>query len=259
MTVEQTIQLTVVVLTKNSGNLLRRCLESAAWADELLVYDSGSSDETLTIAQELGARVVTDTDWQGFGRQRQKAQEHARGEWLFWLDSDEVISPELRQSIEQVLRAPERGCAYRCARLTDYFGRFIRHSGWYPDQVVRLHRAADYGYNDAQVHEAIDCPRDRVRELAGDLHHYTTESFAAYMTKSVRYADDWARDRYSRGKRVSVAGVLLRSFWMFVRKYLLQRGILDGKHGLLLAVQSTHYTFNKYFALWVLAQKQRQD
>ncbi|WP_421867952.1 glycosyltransferase family 2 protein [Motiliproteus sp.] len=247
--------LTVIVLTKDSASFLRRCLASADWADELLVYDSGSSDETLAIAAEFNAKVVVDEDWQGFGRQRQKAQQQATSDWLFWLDSDEIISAELRDSIRETLQEAQPDYAYRCARLTDYFGSFIRHGGWYPDWVVRLHDRQRYQYNDAQVHESISCDKEQIRTLNGDLEHYTTESFSAYMAKSVRYADDWARDRHARGKKVSVAGVLLRSGWMFIRKYLLQRGCLDGKHGLLLAVQSSHYTFNKYFALWILNRR----
>lgn len=248
-------KLTVVVMTKNAAHLIADCLASAAFADELLVLDSGSTDGTIELAEKLGARVVVDPLWRGFGPQRQHAQTLVSHDWIFWLDSDERITPALRASIEQTLTTSAPTQAWQVNRLTDFFGRYIRHSGWYPDWVVRLHHRHHYRYNDAPVHEAIEVPRQQLLSLSGELLHHTSERLDDYLHKSVSYALTWAHARHAQGKRVSVAGVLLRPLWTFVRFYLLRRGFLDGRHGLMLAAQSAHYTFAKYFSLWALAQR----
>lgn len=248
-------QLTVIILAKNAATLIADCITSAVFADEILVLDSGSTDGTVERAQQLGARVVTEPLWRGYGPQRQYAQTLASHEWIFWLDSDERITPELRASIEQVLVNPESQYAWQANRLTDFFGCYIRHCGWYPDWVVRLHHRDRYRYNAAMVHEAIEVAPGCLRSLAGDLLHHTSELVDDYLYKSVRYALAWAHERHGRGKRVTVAGVLLRPLWTFLSFYLLRRGFLDGRHGLLLAAQSAHYTFAKYFSLWALAAR----
>lgn len=250
-------KLTVVVMTQNAAHLIADCLASAAFADEMLVLDSGSTDGTIELAQQLGARVVVDPLWRGFGPQRQHAQTLVSHDWIFWLDSDERITPALRASIEQTVASSAPTQAWQVNRLTDFFGRYIRHSGWYPDWVVRLHHRHHYRYNDAPVHEAIEVPRQQLSSLCGELLHHTSERLDEYLNKSTRYAITWGEARAAKGKRVTVAGVALRPLWTFLRKYLLQRGFLDGGHGLLLAIQSSHYTFTKYFALWV-AQQRRQ-
>ncbi len=248
--------LTVIILSLNNADSIQACIDSVGWAQEVLVYDSGSSDGTVSIARNLGANVVTDTDWSGFGKQRQKAQAHACSEWLLWIDSDEVVSESLKVSIQQCLVRANTEYAYSVNRVTDFFGRFIRHSGWHPDRIVRLYAKDTYQYNDAIVHEKVDCPNHAVRPIKGDLFHYTSPSFSAYMSKSLRYAEDWAKQKYDAGKRVTLLGIVVRTKFAFVRKYILKKGFLDGRHGFLLAMQSSHYTFNKYFALWILLQKQ---
>ncbi|MGH1486218.1 MAG: glycosyltransferase family 2 protein [Cellvibrionaceae bacterium] len=247
-------RLTVIILTLNNADTIAECINSVDWADEILVYDSGSSDDTQSIAEKLGVTFIVDLDWSGFGVQRQKAQKHAKGEWLLWIDSDEVVTPELKKNIQQNLVKADDKQAFSMNRVTDFFGRFIRHSGWHPDRIVRLYARDSYQYDAATVHEKVSCPGDRVTSLEGDLLHYTSNSFWIYMSKSLRYADDWAKQKYSKGKKVTVVGIIMRSKFAFFRKYILKKGFLDGKHGFLLAVQSSHYTFNKYFALWVLCK-----
>jgi (heptosyl)LPS beta-1,4-glucosyltransferase len=246
---------TAIVLTFNNADSIAECIKSISWADEVLVYDSGSSDETASIVTGLGAQVVVDSSWSGFGKQRQKAQAYAKGEWLLWVDSDELVSDPLKKSIQAALSVGDKRLVFSVNRLSDFFGRFIRHSGWYPDRIVRVYARDYYQYNDSVVHEKVDCPNSLVRPLDGDLLHYTSNSFRGYMSKSLRYADDWARQKYKQGRRVTVFGIVIRTFVAFIRKYVFKVGFLDGRHGFLLALQSSHYTFNKYFALWVLSQR----
>ncbi len=248
--------LTAIILTLDNEDTIEACIRSVSWADEVIVYDSGSSDETIIISESLDARVVVDSEWLGFGAQRRKAQAFANGEWLMWVDSDEVMTESLREGVLQCLSATvDKKYAYSFNRVTDFFGRFIRHSGWYPDMVVRLYAKESYQYSDDIVHEKVNCPNNMIKAVDGDLLHYTSNSFSVYMSKSLRYANDWAHGKYKKGKEVTLFGIIVRTKFAFLRKYLLQKGFLDGRHGFLLAMQSSHYTFNKYFALWVLNQQ----
>ncbi len=250
------MKLSAVIITKNVAGDLPACLDSIqGWVDEVVVLDSGSTDATLAIAEAAGARVFQSDDWPGFGPQRRRAQQHAQGQWLLWLDADEVVTPELKTEILAAVARDELGTVYRINRLTDFFGRFIKHSGWYPDRIVRLYRRSDYQYDDALVHEKVSCEEARVVDLDGHLLHYTTGDLTAYLQKSVRYANDWAEGKLSRGKRATLASACLHSLAAFLRKYLLQRGFLDGKHGFLLAVFTAHYAFNKYAALWLKSRR----
>ncbi|WP_207061556.1 glycosyltransferase family 2 protein [Motiliproteus sp. SC1-56] len=251
--------LSAVILSQNEAANIRACIESVRWADEVLIFDSGSDDGTQQIATELGARVETSGPWAGFGRQRQRAQEAATSEWILMIDADERVTPQLRASIEQALANNDPEQVYAVNRSSYFFGRFIRHSGWYPDRVARLYRRDRYHYNDAQVHEQLDCPAGKTEVLAGDLLHYTCTEFQPFVTKSVRYAADWARARHARGKRSGLTTALLHAFACFIRKYLFQRGFLDGKHGFLLAILASQYVFNKYAALWALQQQEKQQ
>lgn len=249
------MKLSAVLITKNAGPEFAKCLKSLAFADEIVILDSGSTDETLAVAEQFGARTFQSDDWPGFGPQRQRAQSHAQGEWLFWIDTDEVVTPELASSIQHAIEQGREKQVFQVKRLSWFFGRFIRHSGWYPDKVVRLYRRDDYGYDDALVHEKVHFPGASVETLGGDLLHYTATNFPDYMAKSVRYAEDWAEGRARRGKKASLFSACTHSAGAFVRKYLLQRGFLDGRHGFLLAVTTAIYAFNKYAALWIKSRR----
>lgn len=148
-------RLSVVLITRNEAELLPDCLASVSWADEIVVLDAGSVDETRHIAAQAGARVFQSTDWPGFGIQRQRAQAYASGDYILMLDADERVTPPLRQAIQDVLQHPDPNAVYSCARRNLFLGRFMRHSGWYPDRVVRLYARERYRYNALPVHESL--------------------------------------------------------------------------------------------------------
>ncbi len=243
-----------VLIARNAESQLPACLQSIAWADEIIVLDSGSTDATVAIAEAAGAKVFQSEDWPGFGPQRQRAQAYASHDWIFMIDVDERVTPELQQSIEAVLAKPDPDRVYRFNRLTDFFGRFMKTSGWYPDRVARLYHKDRFAYDNAAVHEKLECRPEQQVDLNGHLLHFTTPSYRNFIEKSARYACDWADARYARGKRTSVAGILGHTLGTFLRKYLLQRGVTEGRHGFLLACVSSIYTFHKYMALWTLQQ-----
>ena len=185
-------RLSVVMIAKNAADLLPDCLASVAWADEIVILDSGSTDNTADVARAAGAKVFTDTDWQGYGIQRQRAQSYATGDYVLMIDTDERVTPELRQAIQTVLAAPQPGAVYSIARRNYFLGRFMRHSGWYPDRVMRLYARERYQYNDNLVHESLACDNAQVIPLTGDLLHLTCRDFASFQRKQLNYATAWA-------------------------------------------------------------------
>ncbi|AFJ97645.1 glycosyltransferase family 2 protein [Cronobacter sakazakii] len=245
-------RLSVVMIAKNAASLLPDCLASVAWADEIVVLDSGSSDDTVAVATAAGAKVFTESDWQGYGIQRQRAQQYASGDYILMIDTDERVTPELAQAIRQVLKQPDPQAVYSIARRNLFLGRFMRHSGWYPDRVTRLYARERYRYNDNQVHESLDAPGARVVTLSGDLLHLTCRDFASFQRKQLNYATAWAQERHQQGKKVSVPGIFGRTLAAFCKTLILRAGVLDGRQGWLLAVVNAQYTFNKYTELWAL-------
>ena len=170
------------------------------------------------------------------------------------IDTDERVTPELKAAILKVLDAPQRGVIYSIARRNYFLGRFMRHSGWYPDRVMRLYERARYRYNDNLVHESLDSLGAEVVPLSGDLLHLTCRDFSGFQQKQLAYAAAWALERHQKGKTTSMAGIFSHTLGAFVKTLLLRGGVLDGKQGWLLAVVNAQYTFNKYTELWALSR-----
>lgn len=247
-------RLSVVMIAKNAADLLADCLASVDWADEIVLLDSGSSDNTVELARSLGATVYINSDWQGYGIQRQRAQDYATGDYVLMIDTDERVTPELASSLRRVLEAPQSGAVYSIARRNYFLGRFMRHSGWYPDRVMRLYERSRFRYNNNLVHESLDAKGAQVIELPGDLLHLTCRDFSGFQQKQLAYASAWARERYQKGKKTSLASIFGHTLGAFVKTLLLRGGVLDGKQGWLLAVVNAQYTFNKYTELWALSR-----
>ncbi|MDN5864308.1 MAG: glycosyltransferase family 2 protein [Gammaproteobacteria bacterium] len=245
-------RLSAVIITRNAARKIEACLEGLAFADEILVYDGGSHDETTGMALRHGARVVTDTDWQDYGIQRRRAQQEARGDWILMVDADERITPELAVEIQAALDADDGGTAYAMARRTWAFGRYLKHGGWWPDYVTRLYQRDHGGYNDALVHERVELkPGTRLAYMRSPLLHHTYSNLHEYLVKSAGYARSWADDNERSGQKASLVSGIVHAAACFLRMYLMRAGFLDGKAGFLLAVLSTHSTFVKYAHPWL--------
>jgi (heptosyl)LPS beta-1,4-glucosyltransferase len=245
-------RLSVVMIAKNAADLLPDCLASVHWADEIVLLDSGSDDNTVELARSLGVQVHVDSNWQGYGIQRQRAQALATGDYVLMIDTDERVTPELEKSLRDALAAPEPGAVYSIARRNYFLGRFMRHSGWYPDRVLRLYERERWQYNDNQVHESLDSRGAKVVELKGDLKHLTCRDFAEFQRKQLAYATAWAQERHQKGKRTSLAGIFGHTLGALIKTLILRGGVLDGAQGWLLSVVNAQYTFNKYTELWAL-------
>lgn len=227
-----------------------------AFCDEIVVVDSYSTDATVAIAEAAGARVLQ-RPFDGFRSQKQFAIEQARHDWVLCLDADERVSDALRQSIETARDAGFADAAgYRFARLSDYFGRFLRHGNAYPDRVLRLFDRRRGGWRGKrEVHEAasVDGP---VRTLKGDLIHYPYRSLEQQLSKTQRYARMMAEHDFARGKRATLGKLVLAPAWRFWRGYLFRGGFRDGWHGLVYAYVRANYVRQKTIMLWLLQKQQ---
>jgi glycosyltransferase involved in cell wall biosynthesis len=245
--------LSACIITYNEADRIEACLRSVAFCDELLVVDSHSSDDTRARAAALGARVI-ERDWPGYRSQKQFAVDAARHDWVLCLDADERVSDELRA---QIIAASEQGFAghagYSLARITDYFGRFLRHGNAYPDRLVRLFDRRCGGWSGMEIHENTTV-RGRIGRLRGHLQHYPYRSLGDHLARMQRYADLMGQALYGRGKRCGLMRVLINPQWRFVRGYLLRLGFLDGWRGLVFALIEASYVRRKYLALYLLSR-----
>ena len=239
--------LSVIVITKNEAHHLADCLRSVDFADEIIVVDSGSQDGTTEIAEAAGARVAIVDDWPGFGPQKNRALDLATQPWVFSIDADERVTPELRDEILRTLVAPQMA-AYRVPRLSEFCGKPIRHSGWWPDYVVRLFRRDAARFTEVPVHERVE-HAGPAGTLSACLLHYPYRDLDALIAKTNRYSGDAARAMAARGKRVGIFGVIGHSVWTFFRIYFLRRGFLDGRHGFVLAAMAAAGSFFRYAKL----------
>jgi glycosyltransferase involved in cell wall biosynthesis len=240
--------LSVIIITKNEARDLRACLESVAWADEIIVLDSGSTDDTLAIAREYSQHVYTAADWQGFGVQKNRALAYATGDWVLSLDADERVSDELRAEIEQAMRC-DNALVFNMPRLSRYCGRFIHHSGWSPDRVARLFKRGHAHFSNDLVHERLVFA-EKATQLTSPLLHYTYHDLHEVIDKINHYSTLGAQNAYNQGKRGSLRKALTHGLWAFLRTYLLRMGFLDGEEGLMLAISNAEATYYRYLKLY---------
>jgi (heptosyl)LPS beta-1,4-glucosyltransferase len=248
-------RLSAVLMVKDEAAVLGACLEKLTWADEIVVVDGGSQDASVEIARHYTDKVFIESDWQGYGVQRQRAQQKATGDWIFMVDADEHVSADLKQSILTVVAQDDRSKAYAVAILPWCFGRFLRHGGWYPAWKVRLYARDKAAYGNQRVHEKLEFASGvTTSRLQGDLLHYTYRDLEHYLNKSARYAAEWAEQRRRQGKQASLLEGMVHAMSCFIRMYVIRAGFLDGRQGLLMALLSAHSTFVKYADLWTRRQ-----
>ncbi|HIH2745498.1 glycosyltransferase family 2 protein [Burkholderia aenigmatica] len=236
----------VAIIAHNAARRLAQCLGALSFADDIVVVDGGSTDDTVAIARAHGARVVVATDWPGFGPQKNRALDALSTDWVLSIDTDEVVSDELAASIRAALRAPQADI-YAIDRLSAFCGHWVRHSGWYPDWIPRLFRRSAARFSDDLVHERLvyDGPAAR---LDGKLLHYSYDDIESVLRKLDAYSSAGARQRRATGEHAGIGKAIRRGLWAFVRTYLLRRGFLDGRAGFMIAVfnaETVYYRFLK--------------
>jgi glycosyltransferase involved in cell wall biosynthesis len=250
-------RLSVAIIAFNEETNLAACLRSVAWADEIVLVDGGSGDRTCAIAQEHGARVLQAPDWQGFGAQKNRAVDACTGDWILALDADERVEEPLRAEIQQVLAQPGFD-VYAMPRRSTYCGRFIRHSGWWPDHVTRLFRRGTARYSDARVHERLLTQRP-VGKLRAPLVHFSFRSMDQVLDKMNRYSSESARMLVERGRTPGLASAVGHGLAAFLRTYVIRLGFLDGRYGFMLAVSNAEGSYYRYVKAMLAAETRRDD
>lgn len=254
-------RLTALIPAGNEERHIREAIESVRFADEVLVVvDAASTDRTREIAEAHATRVLVHP-YENSAAQKNWAIPQAAHEWVFVLDCDERVTPELRVNIEGVLRDPKAADGYRIHRRNHFMGQPIHGCGWQRDDVLRLFRRDRGRYQDRHVHADIEFPDGkpaRVESLSGHLLHYTFDSFDQYLGKHGRYATWAAEDRAPRTGRVGLLQLAGRPAWRFIRQYILFSGWRDGVAGFIICWMAAHSVFLKYARVWEKQQKERE-
>lgn len=245
------MKVSAAIITRNAAADLERCLRSLDFADEIVVLDQDSRDDTAEVCRRHGA-VLHQTPWLGFGPTKQRAVEMCRNRWVLSVDSDEEVSPPLRQAILALPDQPP--CpAYQVNRLSRFLGRWIRHCGWHPEHVVRLFDRQRCAFNANLVHEGVECPGP-VGRLPGLLLHYAYDTMEQYVQKLDRYTTLAAQQMRDGGKSARPAGAVFRGQAAFWKMWLWRGGFLDGWQGMVLCLGSGFSVMVKYTKLWLLGR-----
>ncbi len=249
--------LTVTIICHNEARNLPRVLASAAFADEIVVVDDGSSDGSAQIAYNAGAKVFHN-DFVGFGQQKNFAADMASHDWILSVDADEEISPQLQKSVRETIANASHGL-YSVDRHTYFLGRFIRHGGWYPDWVPRLYDRTRARFSEPKVHELL-VARDgaAAQPLTGALKHYSFPSVESQVVRNLKYARLGAQDLLARKGRPDVGSVFYRPAWKFIECYFIKLGVLDGLAGLVIAINASYSLFMKYAFAYFDFTKERK-
>jgi glycosyltransferase involved in cell wall biosynthesis len=241
------IPATATIIALNESRNIIPCIRSVDFFDEVVVVDSGSSDDTVSLATSAGATVLANP-WPGYGRQKQFALEHARNDWIFSIDADERVSDALRQSIIELFRTEPDCAGYTINRRNHFMGRPLRHGEGYPDWCLRLFKKTDAGWSPDPVHERV-LLSGKVERLAGDLDHYSEESLSEYLEKQNNYTTLQARQLWALGKSASLFKLMTSPLLRFFKFYIFRMGFLDGVPGLVHILIGCFNSFSKYAKL----------
>jgi glycosyltransferase involved in cell wall biosynthesis len=254
--VTERLPLSVAIISFNEETNIGRCLEALRdLATEIIVVDSHSTDRTVEIARGLGAKVMPE-DWKGHIGQKNSALDKCSCEWILSIDCDEVVSPELKESIRRtVLQGSAEG--YKLNRKTFFLGRWIEHA-WYPDWKVRLIRNGAGRWSGFDPHDRLTVAGS-VGKLDGDLYHYSFRDLRDCLERTIRYAANEAGSYYREGRRASIVNLLVNPLHGFFKHYLIKRGFLDGLHGFIISMLNGIYVFMKYALLWEMQREQRKN
>jgi glycosyltransferase involved in cell wall biosynthesis len=262
--------LSVIVITNNESTNIVDCLASVSFADQIVVVDSGSTDNTVELAKAAGAQVLQTTDWLGFGVQKNRALDLATCDWVFSIDADERVTPELAEQIKAAIhleanidikndsKSNQIGkpfSAYEIPRLTQFCGQWIRHCGWSPDLVLRLFKRGSAKFSNDLVHERLVQSQGTCGKLSTPMLHFSYPTPASYWRKLDQYSQAWAQQKFAEGKQTSMLRAAMSGVVAFVRSYVFRLGFLDGALGFAVCTMQAQSAFGKYFTLYCLNLK----
>jgi glycosyltransferase involved in cell wall biosynthesis len=244
------MKISATIIVRNEEENLEAVCESIAWADEIVIVDSDSTDETVSIARRYTDKVFN-REFKGYKDKHEYADSQTTGDWIFWIDADERVTPELMSAIEQLRAADPTSIAdgYKIARRTSFLNKWIRHSGWYPDYQMRLYRKSASYWDGAAPHQTARV-RGRVDTLEGELLHYTKRSLGEYHRVLESYATLAAEDIMSKGKRAGAVKIFGSAIAAFFRAFIIRQGFRDGIPGLIIAMFTGYGVFLKYAKVW---------
>ncbi len=228
-------KLSVAIITKNSEKTIKKCILSALFADEIVVIDSGSKDNTAQICKNMGCKVIK-KEWMGFGKQKQFAVNSCKNDWIFVLDSDEVITDKLQFEILSVLKSPKYK-GYKVARLNYYFGKPLYHCGLYPDYTIRLFDKNFGTFSSDKVHEKVRI-NVKVGTLKHHMLHFAYNNIEEFIEKQNRYSSLNAKQNRLKA--------IINPYWTFFKIFIIKKGFLEGWRGFVIAKLYAQYTFWKY-------------
>ncbi len=235
--------ISVIIITLNESLKIQACLESIKWADEIIVVDSGSTDNTVKICKKYTDKVYV-TDWPGFGPQKNRALAHATCDWVLSIDADECVTPELKEEIQGVV-ADNNFEIYDIPRLSSFCGKYLHHGGWRPDYVTRLFKRGVASFSDDLVHERLVFETKKGK-LKKSLTHTSIDDLDSMLSKVNAYSTAGTQRILDKGKRVGLFSALSHGFWIFFRTYFLRLGFLDGKEGFIMAISAGENTYYRY-------------
>jgi glycosyltransferase involved in cell wall biosynthesis len=238
------VKISATIITLDEQRNIARAIESLRCCDEIVVVDSGSVDRTIEVAAKLGARIV-EAAWRGYAGQKNLAAEKATYDWILSIDGDEALSEALEAEIWQIKKTGPHYDAYTMPRMAQYLGRWILHSGWYPDRKVRFYDRRKARWEGDYVHESVRVD-GRMGHLQYNLLHFTCESLSEHLKTMDRYTTLAAEELVSRGRKVRWTDLVLDPFWTFIRTYFFRAGFLDGTEGLTIAFMAAVHNFLKY-------------
>lgn len=250
-------KLTVTVITRNEAPNIGAVLASVSWADEIIVVDAESTDDTVALARRQASRVVV-REWPGFSAQKNFAADQATNDWVLSVDADERVTPELAVEIRALLAGEPAARGYRVPRVSFYLGRWVRSTDWYPDAQLRLYDRRVGRWVGDYVHEHVEV-RGAVERLRHNLQHLPYRDISHHLQTMDRYTTLAARQMQGEGRRVGAAGLLARPLGAFGRNYLLRGGWRDGTVGLTISLLNSYYVFLKFAKLWEATRKDRSS
>ncbi|MBA3641428.1 MAG: glycosyltransferase family 2 protein [Acidobacteriota bacterium] len=245
------MKLTVTVITYNEAEHIQHALESVAWADEIIVVDSGSTDGTVELARPLATRVIV-REWPGYSDQKNFAADSASNEWVLSVDADERVTPELAAEIRQLLSSEPQARGYRIRRLSRYLGRWIHSTDWFPDYQLRLYDRRAGRWNGLAVHESFRLNDGAPARLGGELQHFAYRDISHHLQKIDTYTTLLARQAHEQGRRTNPLAMGMHPWFAFLRNFVLRRGFTDGTAGFVISVLNAYYVFLKLAKLWEL-------
>ena len=248
------MSLSVLIIAHNEKDNIADAISSVSFADEVVVVDNGSDDDTGEIASKMGAKVIRSDENIGYADAKRLGIEHCAGEWILWLDADERISDELAEEIVGAVKNPENFAAFRMPRKSFFLKKWIRHCGWYPDYVLRLFLKNKARFSDDLVHEKV-IVEGEVEKFSNPIIHHTDPDIEHYLKKLNHYTTLGARQMAAQGKRVSALDIVIRPVATFLRMFIIKLGFLDGMHGFVLSVFSAVHTMTKYAKLYFAAKR----